>query len=291
MLSSITDSNKIKDLLKDGYVRAEIDGEIVDLSDEISLDKNIKHNISVVIDRLIIKEGIERRLTESVEGALKLADGVVVVKNGDEDILFSTKHACSTCGYSIGEISPRIFSFNSPFGACEECSGLGFKQIYDVEKVVKAPNLSLLEGAISSLGWNDGTMSRMFYSAVCDHFNEDIKTPFKNLSDECKNMILYGTKGEKIKTFVPWINDYKGIAFEGVINNIDRRAKETQSEHMKQEYAKLLIEKECPLCHGDRLNKNALNIKINKKNIVEVCDLSVSKALEFFRNLMHKCIK
>ncbi len=281
-----TFNKEIREYMKDGFARAEIDGEIIDLTDDISLEKNIKHDISIVVDRLIIKDGIERRLTESVETALKLTNGVVVVSTKDGKSLYSTNHACATCGYSLGEISPRIFSFNSPYGACPECSGLGFKQIYDVNKIVKSPKLSLLEGAISCMGWScDSMMAKAFYTAVTDHFGEDINLPYEKLSSKCKDMIMYGTKGEKIKAFLPWLGGEKMAQFEGVIPNLERKAKETTSEFMKQEYAKYLMEKECPVCHGDRLNQNALNVKINRKNIINVCDLSVDDCYDFFENL------
>lgn len=281
-----TFAKELADFQKQGFVRVKIDGEIKTLDEEINLDKNIKHNISVVVDRLIIKPDITTRLNESLETALKLADGKVEIECNGEIELYSIKNACAICGYSIDAIVPRIFSFNNPFGACPNCSGLGFLQNIDESKIVKNPEKSLLNGAISASGWSyDATMSGMFYKAVLNNFNVDFDTPFKDLPEQAKQMVLYGTKGEKIMTYVPWLKKDHPMAFEGIIPNLMRRYKETTSEFAKTEIGKLFKYVPCDECHGRRLKKEVLFIRINKLNISELCDLSVVKIMEFINNL------
>ncbi len=281
--------SEFDDLRKNGYARVMVDGKVFGLDEEIALEKNTKHNVSVVVDRLVMKPEIRNRLTESVETAIKLTDGFVVTKIGEEETIFSTKFSCTECGYSISEILPRNFSFNSPFGACSDCDGLGFKQIIDVEKIVKAPKLSLLEGAIYASGWGyDSTMATIFYKSVADYFKVDMNTPWNKLPKVMQEMVLYGTKGEKIKAKdAYWLRNTDSMSFEGVIPNLERRFRETQSDVVKTELGKLLKEVECPTCHGDRLKKESLYVKINKKNIVQFCDMSVKDAYEFVKTISY----
>lgn len=281
--------SEFDDLRKNGYARVMVDGKVFGLDEEIALEKNIKHNVSVVVDRLVMKPEIRNRLTESVETAIKLTDGFVVTKIGEEETVYSTKFSCTECGYSISEILPRNFSFNSPFGACSDCDGLGFKQIIDVEKIVKAPKLSLLEGAIYASGWGyDSTMATIFYKSVADYFKVDINTPWNKLPKAMQEMVLYGTKGEKIKAKdAYWLRNTDSMSFEGVIPNLERRFRETQSDVVKTELGKLLKEVECPTCHGDRLKKESLYVKINRKNIVQFCDMSIKDAYEFVKTISY----
>ncbi len=281
--------SEFKSLAKDGFARVLVDGIMRDLDETIELDKNVSHTISLVVDRLVVKPDIIKRLTESVELALKMSGGVVEVQKDDETEVFSTNHACSSCGYSLSEIAPRIFSFNSPFGACEECNGLGFKQVFDESKIVKAPKISLLEGAITVSGWGyDAGMASMFYKAVAAHFDEDVNTPFEKLSKKMKDMVLYGTKGEKIKCNAPWLKNSSGMmAFEGIIPNLKRRYLDTTSEFMKTELAKLMIDIKCVKCNGRRLKESSLHVLVNKLNIMDVSDMSVAKCKEFFSTLQY----
>lgn len=284
-----TFASEFDDLRKNGYARVMVDGKIFGLDEEIALEKNIKHNVSVVVDRLVMKPEIRNRLSESVETAIKLTDGFVVTKIGDEEMVYSTKFSCTECGYSITEIMPRNFSFNSPFGACSDCDGLGFKQIIDTEKIIKAPKLSLLEGAIYASGWGyDSSMATIFYKSVAHHFNVDINTPWEKLPKAMQEMVLYGTKGEKIKApDAYWLKNTDSMCFEGVIPNLERRFRETQSDVVKTELGKLLKEVECPTCHGDRLKKESLFVKINKKNIIQFCNMSVKDAYEFVKTISY----
>ncbi len=283
-----TFAKELADYLKEGYLRVKIDGEDRMLDEEIVLDKNIKHNIYLTIDRLIIKPEMHTRLAESLENALKLSNGVVIVEADGNETLYSTNHSCPECGYSIEEIAPRLFSFNTPFGACPNCSGLGFKQIIDETKLIKDPNLSLIEGAISASGWAyDTGMGNMFYRAVANKYGVDVNTPVKDLPKEVLNTVLYGTKGEKIDVTYR----YKGemttskMKFEGIIPNLERRYRETNSDYSKAEISKYFSEVECSMCHGKRLKLDALNVKIKKLNIIELTDLSVTRILEFIESL------
>lgn len=273
---------------KEGYTRVKVDGETKLLEDKIILDKNIKHNISIIIDRIILKQERDSRLTESVEAALKLTNGVVVIESDGEELLFSTNLACEKCGYSIEEIAPRLFSFNSPFGACPECLGLGFKQVIDEEKLFKDKNKSIMNGGLNVSGWSmDAMMGGMFFKAVAQHFNVPLDTKIKDLPKDMLQMVLYGTHGEKIETKYKFKGEERSslMKFEGIIPNLERRYRETSSEYAKAEIGKLLVEIPCPLCHGKRLKEDALNVKINKLNIAELTDLSVAKMIEFFSNL------
>ena len=280
---------EFEDLKKEGYVRVFVDGEIKLLDDEIKLDKNIKHNIYVVVDRLVLKDGIDKRLTESVETALKLAKGKVSIfdEEGNEKV-FSTTHSCEKCGYALEELAPRLFSFNTPFGACPECSGLGFKQIIDPNKIIVDENAPILNGALLSSGWSfDVNMGNMFYKGVLKHFNLPYDIKFKDMPKQAKNMILYGTNGEKIAVsyLSHGIEKTANAKFEGVIPNLEKRYRETQSEHIKNDLAKLFITLPCEVCNGKRYKKEALSVYINKKNIADVSDMSISMCQEFFDNL------
>ena len=281
-------AKEFADLLKQGFARVKVDGIDYMLDEEISLDKNVKHNISVIIDRLVIKPGVSTRLTESLESAIKLTEGIVVVDHNGEETLFSTKHSCTTCGYSLQEIAPRLFSFNNPFGACPTCSGLGFMQIMDKNKIIKDDNLSLLNGGLSASGWAyDNAMSSMFFKAAAEKFGVDLSMPIKDLPQEFLDTILYGTKGEKLDVTYKFKGEQitTKMKFEGVIPNLERRYRETNSEFAKAELGKYLTEVDCESCHGKRLKPEALNVKINNLNIIELTDMSVLKIKEFFNTL------
>ena len=283
-----TFAKELAEYLKEGYLRVKIDGNDYMLDEEIALDKNIKHNIYLTIDRLIIKPEMHTRLAESLENALKLTNGVVIVEANGAETLYSTNHSCPECGYSIEEIAPRLFSFNTPFGACPKCSGLGFRQVMDETKIIKDRNLSLLQGAINASGWAyDTGLGNMFYKAVANKFGVDVNTPIKDLPKEMLNMVLYGTNGEKIDVTyrMKGVLTTSKMKFEGVIPNLERRYRETNSEYAKGEIGKYLSEIECDMCHGKRLKQDALNVKIKKYNIIELTDLSVTKISEFIEGL------
>lgn len=283
-----TFAKELAEYLKEGYLRVKIDGNDYMLDEDIVLDKNIKHNIYLTIDRLIIKPEMHTRLAESLENALKLTNGVVIVEANGTETLYSTNHSCPECGYSIEEIAPRLFSFNTPFGACPKCSGLGFRQVMDETKIIKDRNLSLLQGAINASGWAyDTGLGNMFYKAVANKFGVDVNTPIKDLPKEMLNMVLYGTNGEKIDVTyrMKGVLTTSKMKFEGVIPNLERRYRETNSEYAKGEIGKYLSEIECDMCHGKRLKQDALNVKIKKYNIIELTDLSVTKISEFIEGL------
>ena len=284
-----TFAKELEDLRKDGYARVNIDGEQRTLDEDIKLEKNIRHTIYVIIDRLIVKEDSSQRITDSVESALKLSNGTVNIDCEGENILFSTTHFCDECGYALEEIAPRIFSFNSPFGACDDCKGLGIKQVIDIDKIITKPNESITKSGISNIsGWSyDAGMARMFYRAVARKFGVSPDIPVNQMPKGMLDMILYGTKKEKIEI------DYMRLgqqvvgqmAFEGIIPNVERRYRETNSDYTKEEISKLMKEEICPTCKGKRLRIEALNIFINKKNIIDVCDMSVKNILDFMENL------
>ncbi len=274
---------------KSGYVRVEIDGKVHDLSEQINLEKNVKHSISVVVDRLIIKNGIEKRLTDSIENALKLADGLVVISVDGQNHLYSTKYSCPSCGTSMPEIEPRLFSFNNPFGACEECKGLGYKMAIDESLVLGDTSKSLAQGALTITGWNldTGRMAHMYFSSLAKYYNFSMDTPIKDLPKDVLNVLLYGNGGEKIqmqystRTF----NGSFSSSFEGVIPNLERRYRETTSDYTKSEIEKYMYTMPCKLCGGKRLKREALAVTINDKNIDDVCSLSVSDAYDFIDGL------
>ncbi|MBR7110654.1 MAG: excinuclease ABC subunit UvrA [Clostridia bacterium] len=274
---------------KSGYARVKVDGEIKNLDEEIKLEKNIRHSISVVVDRIVLKNGIQTRLTDSIETALKLAEGLVVVDVNGEEELFSTLYSCPDCGVNIEELEPRLFSFNSPFGACPDCNGLGFKEEIDVDKVVKDKTKSIIEGAFNVGGWNmEGARIAMgIFEALSKRYNFSLFTPIGELPEDIYQMLLYGNNGEKIemKYSTKYHTTTYSSSFEGVINNLERRYRETTSEYMKGELSKLMTMKPCPTCGGNRLKKEALAVTVGGKNIKEVTDMSVVDIIDFINGL------
>ena len=287
-----THAKLLEQARKSGYVRVLIDGNLYELNEEIKLDKNIKHNIEIVVDRLIVKEGIEKRLTDSIENVLHLADGLMVVDTMDGNVInFSQSFSCPDCGISIDEIEPRSFSFNNPFGACPDCLGLGYKMEFDVDLMIPDQSLSIAEGAIVVLGWQSctdkGSFTRAILDALAEEYHFDLETPFQDYSDEIKDVILNGTGGKKVKVY------YKGqrgegiydVAFEGLIKNVERRYRETGSESSKQEYESFMQITPCKTCKGQRLKKEALAVTVGEKNISEVTALLIRNLQEFLENL------
>lgn len=282
---------QLENLKKNGYARVKIDGEIFSLDDEIKLDKNRKHNISVVVDRLVIKDDIRRRLTDSVENALKLADGLVIIENVDlkEEELFSTLNACPECGITVGEITPRLFSFNAPAGACPECTGLGFKSEIDLDKLIPDKSLSIEDGAIKCTGWNldAGKMAQMKFRALARRYGFSLTTPYEKLPEQIKNILLYGTQGETIEFEANTRNfsmKYDGY-YEGVVNNLSRRYRESASEAARADIEKLMTARPCEACGGKRLKKSVLAITVGGRNISEVCDMPMERLQGFFDGL------
>jgi len=279
-----------EDARKNGFVRARVDGEIKDLAEDINLDKQKKHNIDIVVDRLVIKEGIEKRIAESVETACGIAENLVLIDvNGQEDLLFSQNYACPDCGISIEEIEPRQFSFNSPFGACPRCAGIGTLLEIDPKLVVPDPKKSLREGAIKATGWgigNEDGYNAIYLRALSEHFNFSLDTPFEDLSDKVKNIILYGTKERfKVKYEKAYGSADYLSTFEGVINCLMRRYRDTSSETMKTYFESLMSNAVCPMCEGKRLKKESLAVTISNKNIYELTNLSVLQMKDFFDKL------
>ena len=276
---------------KSGYVRVRVDGSIYDLSEEIKLDKNIKHSIEVVVDRLVINDGIRSRLADSVDTACNLSDGAVIVDVvGKDEFLFSQKFACPEHGTCIEEMAPRSFSFNNPYGSCPRCMGLGAFMRINPDLVIPNKNLSINQGAILASGWSNadsGTIAQMYYSALAEEYGFSLDTPIKDLSEEQLNALLYGTNGKRIK--MTRVNAYGSgtylTEFEGVINNLQRRYNETTSEYSRAEISKVMDECNCPECNGKRLNKSALAVTIGGKNIIEFTELSINKEIEFLDSL------
>lgn len=276
---------------KSGYVRVRVDGSIYDLSEEIKLDKNIKHSIEVVVDRLVINDGIRSRLADSVDTACNLSDGAVIVDVvGKDELLFSQKFACPEHGTCIEEMAPRSFSFNNPYGSCPRCMGLGTFMRINPDLVIPNKNLSINQGAILASGWSNadsGTIAQMYYSALAEEYGFTLDTPIKDLSEEQLNALLYGTNGKRIK--MTRVNAYGSgtylTEFEGVINNLQRRYNETTSEYSRAEITKVMDECNCPECNGKRLNKSALAVTIGGKNIIEFTELSINKDIEFLDSL------
>ena len=274
-----------------GYVRVRVDGNLYDLSEEIKLEKNKKHNIEIIVDRLVRREGIEKRLADSIETVLELAEGLMIVDIiGGEEMQFSQSFSCPDCNISIDEVEPRSFSFNNPFGACPTCHGLGNKMEFDIELMIPDTKLSIAEGAISVIGWQSCTDKKSYTRAILDalakeyHFSLD--TPFEELTEEVKNILLYGTDGHEVKVY------YKGqrgegvydVAFEGLIKNVQRRYRES-SESMKQEYETYMTVTPCETCHGQRLKAESLAVTVADKNIAEVTEMSVDHVNEFLQNM------
>ncbi|WP_369815563.1 excinuclease ABC subunit UvrA [Anoxybacillus sp. P3H1B] len=279
----------LEEIKKQGYVRVRIDGEMRELSEDIELEKNKKHSIEVVIDRIVVKEGIALRLADSLETALKLADGKVIIDVvGEEELLFSEHHACPYCGFSIGELEPRMFSFNSPYGACPDCDGLGAKLEVDRDLVIPNDELTLREHAIAPWEPQSSQYYPQLLAAVCQHYGIDMDVPVKELPKEQLNRILYGSNGEKI--YFRYENDFGQIRehyieFEGVIPNIERRYRETSSDYIREQMEKYMADQPCPTCKGYRLKKESLAVLVGGKHIGEVASLSVTEALAFFRSL------
>ncbi len=277
---------------KSGYVRVRVDGNMYELSEEISLDKNIKHNIEIIVDRLVVKLGIEKRLTDSVENALNLAEGLLTVDViGGEEIHFSQSFSCPDCGISIEEIEPRSFSFNNPFGACPECYGLGYKMEFDIDLMIPDQTLSINEGAITVMGWQSctdkGSFTRAILDALSKEFDFSLDTPFGEYSQEVKDILIHGTNGKEVK--VHYVGQrgegFYDVAFEGLIKNVERRYRETSSETMKAEYETFMRITPCHACGGQRLKKSALAVTVGEKNIAEVTSLSIEKLQEFLKGL------
>lgn len=283
-----------EDAAKSGYVRARVDGNTFDLSEEIKLDKNKKHNIDIVIDRLVIKPDIHRRLTDSVETASNLAAGLVVVSasdgDGERELLFSQNYACEDCGISIDELTPRLFSFNNPFGACPKCGGLGIQLQIDPALVIPNQSLSIADGGICASGWNgvkDNSIAKMYFDALARKYNFKLTQPISELSDAAIDAILYGTKGEKLELSYERRGGKGTLSqpFEGIINNLNRRYKETQSNAVRYELEQCMSEIPCPDCKGRRLKKEALAVTVAGLNIMEFTELSIGDELKFIEEL------
>ena len=281
----------LEDAKKSGYVRVRVDGILYDLSEKIELEKNKKHNIEIVVDRLMVKEGMQMRLTESIETAAALSGGLLIVdvNQGEDELLFSQSFSCPDCGVDLMEIEPRMFSFNNPSGACPTCTGLGMQMKFDEQLIVPNEELSIMQGAITAPGYNSvnakGSMSKVLFDALAAKYGFSLETPFKDLPRKIKDIIFYGTK-EKLRITYSNVRgtgtyDY---AFEGVINTLRRRYNET-SEAMRAEFEEYMTNIECPDCHGKRLRPEVLAITVNGKNISEVTELSIGKMQEFFQSL------
>ena len=277
---------------KKGYVRVRIDGNLYELTEEIKLEKNIKHNIEIVVDRLIVKEGIEKRLADSLEQVMELSEGLVYVDVIDQEMLrFSQSFSCPDCGISIDEIEPRSFSFNNPFGACPDCYGLGYKMEFDEELMIPDKSLSIADGAITVIGWqsctDQGSFTRAILDALAKEYHFDLNTPYQDLPEDVKKILIHGTDGRKVKVY------YKGqrgegvydVAFEGLIKNVERRYRETGSDTMKQEYESFMQITPCKTCKGQRLKKEALAVTVAGKNIYELTSMSVKELNTFLEEL------
>ncbi len=277
---------------KSGYVRVRVDGNLYELSEEIVLDKNIKHNIDIIVDRLVVKEGIEKRLADSIENVLALAEGLLTVDVIDQEpINFSQSFSCPDCGISVDEIEPRSFSFNNPFGACPVCFGLGYKMEFDLDLMIPDMSRSIDEGAIAVIGWQSSTektsYTRAILEALAREYDFRLDVPFESYSDEVKKILIHGTDGKEVKVY------YKGqrgegiydVAFEGIIRNVERRYRETSSDTIKAEYETFMKITPCHECHGQRLKKSSLAVTVGDKNIAEVTGMSVEKLQVFLKNL------
>ncbi|MDE6907989.1 MAG: excinuclease ABC subunit UvrA [Lachnospiraceae bacterium] len=285
-----THAKLLEQTKRSGYVRVQIDGNLYELSEEIALDKNTKHNIEIIVDRLVVKDGIEKRLTDSLENVLELAEGLAIVDvNGEETLRFSQSFSCPDCGISIDEIEPRSFSFNNPFGACPDCFGLGYKMEFDEDLMIPDKSLSIANGAIAVMGWqsctDQGSYTRAILDALANEYQFDLNTPYEDLPETIQDMLINGTNGKSVKVH------YKGqrgegiydVAFEGLIRNVQRRYRETGSETIKQEYETFMQITPCKACKGQRLKKEALAVTVGEKNIHEVTSLSI-RDLQTFMN-------
>ena len=277
---------------KSGYVRVMADGHMYELSEEIKLEKNKKHNIEIIVDRIAVREGIEKRLTDSIETALKLSDGLLIVDViGGEPMNFSQSFSCPDCGVSLDEIEPRSFSFNNPFGACPVCYGLGYKMEFSVDLMIPDPSLSIAEGAIAVMGWQSAvdknSYTRAILNALAEEYDFSLETPFKDYPEKIKNIIIHGTNGHEVKVH------YRGqrgegiydVAFEGLIRNVERRYRETGSELTKQEYESFMDITPCPECHGQRLKKESLAVTVSGKNIAEMTEMSMLELNDFLNHM------
>lgn len=279
----------LDDIRKQGFVRVRVNGEIIDLSEEIKLEKNKKHSIEVVVDRIVVKPDVQARLADSFETALRLADGKVIVDVMEqEELLFSEHHACPMCGFSIGELEPRIFSFNSPFGACSECDGLGVKLEVDPDMVVPDVTISLAEGAVAAWEPKSSTYYPQLLESACRHFGIRMDVPFEELPEEHVKIVLYGSQGEKIQ--FRYENEFGQVrevtvAFEGVIPNLQRRHLETSSDYIREQIEGYMSQKPCPVCKGHRLRQESLAVKIGGRSISELTDLSIADAYSFVEGL------
>ena len=287
-----THARLLEQAKRSGYVRVQIDGNMYELSEEISLDKNIKHNIEIVVDRLIVKPGIEKRLSDSIETVLELAEGLLMVDTMDGNIHnFSQSFSCPDCGVSIDEIEPRSFSFNNPFGACPDCLGLGYKMEFDIDLMIPDKSLSILEGAIVVTGWqsctSEGSFSRAILDALAREYDFSLATPFEDYPEKIKDILINGTNGHSVKVY------YKGqrgegvydVAFPGLIRNVEQRYRETGSDTMKQEYESFMRITPCKTCKGQRLKKESLAVTVADKNIYEITNLSIEKLKAFLADM------
>ena len=285
---------------KSGYVRVRVDGSLYELSEEITLDKNIKHNIEIVVDRLVVKPGIEKRLSDSIETVMGLSNGLMLTdtavrdENGEEKhdtLTFSQNFSCPDCGISVDEVEPRSFSFNNPFGACPDCFGLGYKMEFDEDLMIPDKSLSINQGAIAALGWQScmdpSSFTNAILHALCEEYKFDLDTPFEEYPKKIHDVLIYGTNGKEIKVY------YKGqrgegvydVAFEGLIKNVERRYRETGSDAMKAEYETFMRITPCHACKGQRLKREALAVTIGGKNIYEVTAMSIENLQEFLNGL------
>ena len=287
-----THAKLLEQAKRSGYVRVQIDGSMYELSEEIKLDKNIKHNIEIIVDRLVVKPGIEKRLADSIETVLDLADGLLMVDTMDGNVLtFSQSFSCPDCQISIDEIEPRSFSFNNPFGACPDCYGLGYKMEFDIDLMIPDKSLSILDGAIAVLGWQScadkGSFTRAILDALAKEYDFSLDTPFQDYPEKVKNVLIYGTNGHSVKVY------YKGqrgegvydVAFPGLIKNVEQRYRETGSDAMKQEYESFMRITPCKTCKGQRLKKESLAVTVGGKNIYELTSLSIEKLKIFMDKL------
>lgn len=287
-----THAKLLEQARKSGYVRIQIDGNLYELSEEIKLDKNIKHNIEIIVDRLVVKPGIEKRLTDSIETVLNLSEGLLMVDTMDGNIrTFSQSFACPDCEISIDEIEPRSFSFNNPFGACPDCYGLGYKMEFDEDLMIPDKSLSISQGAITVMGWQSctdkGSFSRAILDALAKEYDFSLDTPFQDYPDKIKNILIHGTDGHAVKVY------YKGqrgegvydVAFPGLIKNVEQRYRETGSDAMKQEYETFMRITPCKTCKGQRLKRESLAVTVGDKNIYEVTDLSIENLRKFLTDL------
>ena len=287
-----THQKVFEDARKGGYARVRVDGSIYDLTEEISLDKNKKHSIEVVIDRLVMKPDLARRLTDSVETAANLSGGLIILNEvaDDRDTMFSQNYACEDCGISLPELSPRMFSFNNPYGACPVCTGLGTQLVADPDLIIPDWDKSILDGAIQSSGWNnlkDDSIARMYFEALAKKYHFSLNVPIRELPQEALDVILYGTKGENLTIYYERANGRGTLErpFEGIVNNVERRLQETQSDAMRKELESCMSERPCPKCRGKRLTDVSLAVTVGGMSIMDFCAMPVSEELEFMNHL------